>query len=585
MNGYCAESSLDHGYQGEVPASLAGENAHHTSENENAVKKIGRGKRSRAKNEDEESDVDVQHTREKDSISVFKSRKGVNKDATGEAEHDAERKSEMLTNAFVDREPVVCTKDPFEEGNVIRKAHRIRVSGSAPPMPLRSFAVLQQHFEASNRLLRNLAQGGFEEPTPIQRQAIPALLKGREILAVAPTGSGKTLAFLLPILIRVQSLRRKARLSKDPDEEKDSTKGPGPGIAAVIISPTKELSSQTGRVLAPLLPGLGLRASVLSKATASGTDFSKVDILLANPLRLGGMTREGSVDLSTVGILILDEADKLFDMGFTEQIDAVLLACTQPSIVRGLFSATLPETVEALARSVLRDPLRITVGERNTAASAIRQRLLFVGRETGKLLAMRQLIAEGLRPPVLVFVNSKDRAKELHRELMYDGVHVDSLHASQSHAARVAAVDNFRLGKTWVLICTDLVGRGMDFAGVNTVVNYDFPTSTVDYIHRIGRTGRAGREGDAITFFTESDTGYLRGIANVMRTAGCEVPEWMLRLRKEKRPKRTTSSVGKTEVPPKGIKTKKNNSGRKESKIRQKYNPRRGKNGERDVHE
>ena len=177
----------------------------------------------------------------------------------------------------------------------------------------------------------------------------------------------------------------------------------------------------------------------------------------------------------------------------------------------------------------------MTVGTRNSAASTVRQRLHFVGREAGKLLALRQLIREGLTPPVLVFVASKvcqhshnltphcavrgafdvmlmrpvglniarpcllpppqDRAKALHRELMYDGVHVDSIHAEQSHAARTAAVDNFRLGRTWLLVATDLIGRGMDFIGVKTVVNYDFPASTADYIHRVGRTGRAGNEG------------------------------------------------------------------------------------------
>ena len=300
---------------------------------------------------------------------------------------------------------------------------------------------------------------------------------------------------------------------------------------------------QTGRVLKPLLPGMRLRCCVLNKSTAAGSDFSKVDILLANPLRLGGMVREGRIDLTTVQTLILDEADKLFDLGFTEQVDDVIAACSHSSIVRGLFSATLPETVEQLARSVLRDPLRITVGERGAAAASVAQKLLFVGRESGKLLALRQLITEGLRPPVLVFVNSKERARELHRELMYDGVHVDSLHAAQSAAARSAAVENFRSGKTWVLVATDLVGRGMDFAGVNTVVNFDFPRSTTDYVHRIGRTGRAGRRGDAVTFFTEDDEGQLRSIANVMRTAGCEVPGWMLSLKKERNRKNGRKSA------------------------------------------
>eukprot|EP00887_Chlorella_sp_A99_P000722 scaffold5.g722.t1 len=496
--------------------------------------------------------------------------------------------------------PAAASRDPFEEANVLRKAHRIKVAGSAPPAPLRGFAELESgaHGAAPRRLLRNLAESGFAEPTPIQRQATPALLAGRELLAIAPTGeggraqgrrsgrraltspasgSGKTLAFLLPLIAHAKRLQAEAEAAaaaaagataaaggEPPAPEGPPTRRGGPKV--VVVSPTKELATQTARVAKLLLPGLRLRASLLSKATAAGTDFGRVDLLLANPLRLGAMADEGGLDLSQarrsfaglVRYLILDEADKLFDMGFTEQIDAVIAACSHPDCVRGLFSATLPEQVEALARSVLKDPLRVTVGERNTAAATVAQRLLFVGREAGKLLALRQAIAGGLRPPVLVFVATKERAKELHRELLYDGVHVDSIHANQSQATRQAAVDNFRAGRTWVLVATDLIGRGMDFLGVNTVINYDFPQanvagsglintmwqacawehSTTDYIHRVGRTGRAGRAGEAITFFTEDDSGKLRGVANVMRAAGCDVPEWMLALKKEPRRRR-----------------------------------------------
>lgn len=440
---------------------------------------------------------------------------------------------------FPDHEPKVQTGDPFEEANVVRKAHRIKVAGTAPPPPLRSFADLQGMYSAPPRLLSHLAQEHFLEPTPIQRQAIPSMLARRELLAVAPTGSGKTLSFLLPIIIHVWKSSSKSMITKqlENSDTKNGTKSCG-GIKAVVVSPTKELTMQSARVLKVLLPGLRLRCSILSKATAAGTDFSKVDILLANPLRLGTMSSEGKIDLSSVETLVLDEADKLFDMGFTPQVDAVVAACTHRNIIRALFSATLPESVETMARSILRDPLRVTVGERNTAASNIDQKLVFVGRENGKLLALRQLVAEGLKPPILAFVNTKERAKELHRELLFDGMHVDSLHAAQSQAARLSAVENFRIGKTWILVATDLIGRGMDFAGVNTVVNFDFPRTATEYIHRIGRTGRAGRNGSAVTFFTEEDIDQLRGVVNVMRAAGCQVPEWTLNLKKVRRSKR-----------------------------------------------
>lgn len=429
---------------------------------------------------------------------------------------------DAVTSAFIDSAPTVCTGDPFEEANVIRKAHRIKISGSAPPRPLRSFAELAERAGCHSKLLYNMAVEGFTDPTPIQRQAVTALIANRELLAIAPTGSGKTLAFLIPLVLHIRSLKA-AEASAEA------------GLKAVVVSPTKELSMQSARVLAPLLPGLKVRASVLNKSTAAGTDFAKVDILFANPLRLGALSQENKIDLSNVRYLILDEADKLFDLGFTEQIDAVIAACTSKHIVRALFSATLPEVVENLAKSVLADPLRITVGERGAAVSTVKQRLVFVGQESGRLLALRQILSGGVRPPVLVFVSSKQRAQDLRKEIMFDGVHIDSIHADQSQAARAAAVDNFRLGRTWVLIATDLLGRGMDFAGVNTVVNYDFPKSTSDYIHRIGRTGRAGKTGQAITFFGEDDSGKLRGVAHIMKAAGCDIPEWMLQLRKDTR--------------------------------------------------
>lgn len=176
----------------------------------------------------------------------------------------------------------------------------------------------------------------------------------------------------------------------------------------------------------------------------------------------------GKVDLSGVRFLVLDEADKLFEMGFVEQIDAAVGACTHPDIQRCLFSATLPETVEELARSVIPAPLRVTVGERNTVNPAVSQKLLFVGQEEGKLMAVRQLINSGaLPPPAMVFVQSKERAKALYNELRYDGLRVGAIHADMAASKRAAAVDQFRGGEMWFLIATDLMARGVDFVGVN----------------------------------------------------------------------------------------------------------------------
>ncbi|WIA37500.1 hypothetical protein OEZ86_014412 [Tetradesmus obliquus] len=471
--------------------------------------------------------------------------------------------------------PQVHSNDPHEEANVIRKALRIKVKGHDVPPPLKYWSDIakhpkegeqqqqqqqqqdsddeqqeqqqqpskkrkqqadaapskkhkhhkQQHVVGLSRhLMRHLEENNWSTPTPIQRQAIPALLSGRELLAVAPTGSGKTLAFVLPMLALLAEQKLQGGEAW-PDAPK-----------ALLLSPTHELAAQTVRVLKQLLPGSGLRCCLLSSAPAGVVQFGKVDVLVANPLRLKILVEEGKVDLSHVTYLVLDEADKLLAMGFTEQVDALLAAASSGTITRAFFSATLPEKVEELARSVLRDPLHIVIGERNTTQHLVKQRLLFVGREAGKLLALRQLLkGGGVKPPVLVFVSKKSRAQQLHRELLYDGMHVDSISGDQPNTARAAAVENFRAGKTWVLIATDLIGRGMDFAAVNTVINYDFPSSTTDYIHRVGRTGRAGHAGEAITFFTEGDAGKLRSVAHLVKEAGSEVPDWMLHMAKQPR--------------------------------------------------
>lgn len=415
----------------------------------------------------------------------------------------------------------VRTQDPLEEANVLRKQFRIRVRGPSVPDPLKAFEDLSERYKAPKRLLANLYEMGYQDPTAIQRQATPALMEGHELLAIAPTGSGKTLGFLIPTVLAVLARRR--------------ADGRPAGISAVVVSPTRELAAQTARCLALLTAKMGIHSVVLAKSTAAGCDFAKVDILLATPLRLTKLAEEGRLDLTHVSHLVLDEADRLFDLGFLEQVDGVIAACSNPKIVRALFSATLPEKVEEMARNVLGDPIRITVGERNAATSTVEQSLKFVGSEDGRVLALKQLLTGGIAPPVLVFVASKDRAMALHKQLMYDKYHVDCIHSDQSQAARSAAVEGFRAGRTWVLIATDLVGRGMDFLGVNTVVNFDFPNTTTDYIHRIGRTGRAGHSGSAVTFFTEEDAGQLRSVANVICASGGQVPGWMLTLKKADR--------------------------------------------------
>ncbi|KAJ3159821.1 RNA-dependent ATPase rok1 [Geranomyces michiganensis] len=421
-----------------------------------------------------------------------------------------------------------ATYTPFESAeacNTFRKQHRIRVYGTDIPHPLRSFAELTPRFKVRSYLARNLAAAGYVTPTSIQMQAVPIMLHAREVMACAPTGSGKTLAYLLPILHDL----------KGPAKE---------GARAVIICPTRELATQIHRELTILAKSKPFRTVVLTKISSSaGTEgggggaqqmaatFAACDIVISTPMRLAHAVQNQGLKLDRVRHLVLDEADKLLELGFLEQVDDVLSLCTGDNLRKSLFSATIPSGVEELAKSFMQDPVRVVIGQKNAATETIAQSLLYVGQESGKLVAIRQRIASGLKPPVLVFVQSIERAKELFHELVYDGINVDVIHSERTKAQRDAVVASFRQGRTWVLIATELMARGIDFKGVNLVINYDFPQSVASYIHRIGRTGRAGRDGEAVTYFTKDDAVYLKTVVNVMRDSGCDVPQWMLELK------------------------------------------------------
>ncbi|XP_069766461.1 probable ATP-dependent RNA helicase DDX52 [Narcine bancroftii] len=410
-----------------------------------------------------------------------------------------------------------------ERINKFRWKHRISVSGTDIPEPVATFEQLQQEYKVHPKVIQHVQEAGFQQPTPIQMQAIPIMLHNREILACAPTGSGKTLGFCIPLLTCLKQPMNK-------------------GFRALILSPTRELASQTHRELVKLSEGIGFRIHMINKAAEAAKKFgpktaNKFDILVTTPNRLIYLLKQEppALDLSRVEWLVVDESDKLFEdgkSGFRDQLATIYLACTSHNVRRAMFSATFAIDVEQWCKLNLDNVVSVSVGVRNSAVETVKQELLFVGTENGKLLAMRDLIKKGFSPPVLVFVQSIERAKELFRELIYEGINVEVIHAERTQQQRENVVCSFRAGKIWVLICTALMARGIDFKGVNLVINYDFPTSAIEYIHRIGRTGRAGRQGKAITFFTEDDKPLLRSIANVVKRAGCPVPDYMMQIDK-----------------------------------------------------
>ncbi|KAJ2901835.1 RNA-dependent ATPase rok1, partial [Coemansia aciculifera] len=400
------------------------------------------------------------------------------------------------------------------------KRHRIKVTGTDVPHPIKTFEMLCREHSFQPFVLRNLEKFGFTQPTPIQMQAIPISVHGRDLIANAPTGSGKTLAFLLAILHQVHS----------PEKEGF--------FRAVIVSPTRELATQIYEHLRNLMSGRKIKVCLMTKAAAAAmveqdpAQRPKFDILVTTPLRLVHAIQGGEADLSRVRHLVLDEADSLMDKGFLEQVDEILAACSSPNLQISLFSATMPSSVEEMAKTIMKNPIRIIVGSKNAATETIEQKLVYVGQEEGKLLEIRRMILTGFKPPCLIFVQSIERAKELFHELVFENINVDVIHSERTQTQRNRIVQKFRSGDLWVLICTELMARGIDFKGVNVVINYDFPQSAQSYIHRIGRTGRAGREGKAVTFFTKEDAPHLKTIVNVMRESGCEIPEWMLQLKK-----------------------------------------------------
>lgn len=280
----------------------------------------------------------------------------------------------------------------------LRRTHRIHISEGAPAA-VETVAELRAAGAIRAFLARNAIAAGYDALTPVQMQAIPALLGGRDLLACAPTGSGKTAAYSIPLLARLKAPAKA-------------------GVRALVVAPTRELAQQIHRELERLGEGPRFGLCVLAKpAAARGKerpiDWRKYDVLVSTPLRLVHLLATASLSLASVGLVVLDEADRLLELGFVEQVDEILAACTGADVQRAMFSATIPPAVDELARSVLREPLSLYIGERNAAAQQVEQKLVYVGREDGKLLAIRTIIQEGMTPPVLIFVQSKERAMEL----------------------------------------------------------------------------------------------------------------------------------------------------------------------------
>ena len=354
-------------------------------------------------------------------------------------------------------------------------------------------------------ITRALAAENYSHPTPIQAQAIPHLLDGRDLLGCAQTGTGKTAAFALPILQRLAAEHR----------------APAKRSARVLIlAPTRELAIQIGDSFRTYGRNLRLSRTVIFGGVGQNPQVQAmargVDVLIATPGRLLDLMNQGHLRLDDVGTLVLDEADRMLDMGFIHDVRRILKTLP-PKRQNLLFSATMPADIVRLADSILRQPVRVEVTPAASTAERIEQRIAHV-----ELAGKRALLARLLKQPAvtraLIFARTKHGADKVVRQLDQDGVAAAAIHGNKSQNVRQRALEDFRAGKIQALVATDIAARGIDVDGVSHVVNYDLPNIPETYVHRIGRTGRAGAEGIAISFCSGGDDRtYLRDIERLIR--------------------------------------------------------------------
>jgi ATP-dependent RNA helicase RhlE len=353
----------------------------------------------------------------------------------------------------------------------------------------------------SASMLDALTDAGYRRPTPIQAQAVPLALKGRDIIGLAQTGTGKTAAFTIPILERLLGGPRRTR--------------------ALILTPTRELCVQveesfqkygrhSGLTVIPVYGGVGYDPQV--KALRGG-----VDVVVATPGRLLDHLEKQNVVFDEIEVLVLDEADRMLDMGFAPQINRIV-AQLHPYRQTLLFSATMPPEVEALARKYLRKPVVVQVGRRSGAATTV-QHFVYPCPKEKKSSLLVELLKSKAMDSVLVFTRTKHGADRVVKHLERADIKAGAMHADKTQGQRTKALEDFKNGKLRVLVATDIAQRGLDISGITHVINYDVPQQAEDYVHRIGRTGRAASTGDAYTFMSADEIAMVRTIERVIGQA------------------------------------------------------------------
>ena len=353
-------------------------------------------------------------------------------------------------------------------------------------------------------ILRALNTEGYSTPTPIQEQSIPVALAGRDLLGCAQTGTGKTAAFSIPILQHLYAEKSNGQRTK--------------GIRALILTPTRELAIQIDESIAAYGRHLSLKHLVIfggvSQHPQTAALRSGTDILIATPGRLLDLMQQGYISLSNIGIFVLDEADRMLDMGFIHDVKKVIAKL--PSKRQTLFfSATMPNEIATLADSILNEPVRVEVTPVSSTAQTIQQSMFFVEKTDKKHLLLHLLKDKSIER-VLVFARTKHGSDKVVKDLANHGVPAEAIHGNKSQNARQRALSNFKSGATRVLVATDIAARGIDVDNLTHVINYELPNVPETYVHRIGRTGRAGASGTAFSFCDREEREFLRDIQKLI---------------------------------------------------------------------
>ncbi len=362
-----------------------------------------------------------------------------------------------------------------------------------------------KNLNLSENVLNAVQAAGFTEPTPIQAQTIPIAIKGRDVLGIAQTGTGKTASFVLPMLMRLERGRARARIPR-----------------SLILAPTRELAAQ----VAEAFEILGVNHKLTVALLIGGVSFDEqekkldrgADVVIATPGRLLDHFHRGKLMLSGIEILVIDEADRMLDMGFIPDIEQIckLLPFTRQTL---FFSATMPPEIKRLVDNFLHTPERIEVAPPATAAKTIVQKFAFVhGENREKRAELRKLISNDTVKNAIVFCNRKRDVSILLRSLQKHGFNAGALHGDLDQHQRMATLDSFRAGEIDILAASDVAARGLDIPSVSHVINFDVPIHADDYVHRIGRTGRAGKAGNAATIVTAKDLKALKAIESLMAT-------------------------------------------------------------------